>query len=198
VMVTCLEPDLASVSDGVVEGGPRADTERVVLRDGSNAVIRTLAAGDGAAIANWFANWFAGLGPETLYARLFVLLGWLGRTKSALTGVDRFDDEAIMLFAPDGVAVGIAHYVRVGNPGSAEVTVEVADAWQGRGIAGMLLERVAARARSVGIEQFTAVCLAGSHTTIHLLRRLGPITVKPSRAGLLDVRIDLSNARPNR
>ncbi|MGZ6563151.1 MAG: GNAT family N-acetyltransferase, partial [Solirubrobacteraceae bacterium] len=44
---------------------------------------------------------------------------------------------------------------------SAEVTVAVAEAWQGRGIATALLERVAASARAADIKQLTARCLAG-------------------------------------
>jgi GNAT superfamily N-acetyltransferase len=179
-------------SDGVGDGGSSADVERVVLRDGSSVVIRPLAAGDEAAIASWFTSWFAGLCAETLYARLFVLLQRLDpRTESTLTHVDRSDHEVITAFAPDGVTVGIARCLRVGKPGSAEVRVAVADDWQGRGIASMLLERVATRARSVGIEQLTAICLASNLTFIRLLSRLGATTVEPSDAGLVDIRIDL-------
>lgn len=190
-MLTGLEASVAR-SDGVGDGGSLGDVERVVLRDGSSVVIRRLAAGDEAAIAGWFTSWFAGLCAETLYARLFVLLQRLDpRTESALTHVDRSDHDVITAFAPDGVTVGIARCLRAGKPGSAEVTVAVADDWQGRGIASMLLERVATRARSVGIEQLTAICLAGNLTFIRLLSRLGATTVEPSDAGLVDVRIDL-------
>ena len=77
------------------DGGSRADVERLVLRDGSSVVIRLLATGDEAGIASWFTSCFAGLGAETLYARLFVLLEWLDRfTESALAGVDRFAPDA--------------------------------------------------------------------------------------------------------
>jgi hypothetical protein len=72
----------------------------------------------------------------------------------------------------------------------------VADSWRG-GIASMLLERVAARARSVGIEQLIAICLA-SHTVILLLSRLGPTTVGPSNAGVVELRIDLQSTHPDR
>ena len=62
----------------------------------------------------------------------------------------------------------------------------------------MLLERIATRARSVGIEQFIAMCLATNHTVIRLLSRLGPTTVGPSDAGVVEVRIDLTSTRPDR
>jgi hypothetical protein len=62
----------------------------------------------------------------------------------------------------------------------------------------MLLERVAARARSVGVDQVIAICLASSHAIIELLSRLGPTTVGPSDAGIVELRIDLARTRPDR
>jgi GNAT superfamily N-acetyltransferase len=184
------------VSAGLGDGGLRADVERLVLRDGSSVVIRLLATDDEAGIAGWFTSCFAGLGPETLYARLFVLLEWLDRfAKSALAGVDRLGLEPIAAFAPDGLTVGIARCLPVSKSGSAEVTVAVAEAWQGRGVATALLERVAVRARSVDIEQLTARCLASNDTLLRLLSRLGPTTVEPSSVGLVNVRIDLGQRR---
>ena len=73
------ETDTALMSAGGGDGGSQEDVERLVLRDGSSVVIRLLATGDEAGIASWFTSCFAGLGAETLYARLFVLLKWLDR-----------------------------------------------------------------------------------------------------------------------
>ncbi len=193
-MLTRFETELASISDRVGDAGSPTGVERVVLRDGSSAVIRPLAAGDEAAIANWFA----GLGAETRYVRFFVFLERLDRrTQSELARVDHFDNEAIAAVAPDGATVGVARYVRIGKSRSAEVAVAAPDSWRGRGIASMLLERVAVRARSVGIEQLIAICLA-SHTDILLLSRLGPTTVGPSNAGVVELRIDLQSTHPDR
>ena len=126
-----------------------------------------------------------------------MLLGRLDpRTEPALEGVGRFGHEAIMAFAADGVTVGIARYLRAGKPGSAEVTVTVADDWRGRGLANMLLERLAARARSVGIEQLSAICLAGDDGVIGLLSRLGATTVGPAVAGRVEIRIELTESEP--
>ena len=171
------------------------EVERLVLSDGSSVVIGPLAMGDEAGIASWFTSWFAGLGAETLYARLFVLLEWLdGFAESALAGMDRFAPDPIAVFAPDGVTVGIAGCVPVSKSASAEVRVAVAGAWQGRGITSALLERVAATARSVGIEQLTASCPASDDTLIRLLSQLGPTTVRASGVGLVNIRIDLGSA----
>jgi GNAT superfamily N-acetyltransferase len=177
------------------DGGSRVEVERLVLSDGSSVVIRQLAMGDEAGIASWFTRCFAGLSAATLHARLFVLLEWLNRfAESALAGTDRFAPDAFAVFAPDGVTVGIAGCVPVRRPASAELRVAVAEAWQGRGITSALLERVAATARSVGIEQLTASCPANDDALIRLLSRLGPTTVRASGAGLVNIRIDLGSA----
>jgi N-acetylglutamate synthase-like GNAT family acetyltransferase len=194
-MLTRFETEVASVSDGVGDAGSPTSIERVVLRDGSSVVIRPLAAGDEAAIASWFA----GLAAETRYARFFAFLEQLNhRTQSELARVDHVNHEAIEAVAPDGTTIGIARYIRVGKPTSAEVAVAVADAWRGRGIAGMLLERVAAKACAAGIEQLMAICLATNHTVIRLLSRLGPTSVGPSDAGVVELRIDLKSTRLDR
>ncbi len=192
-MLTRLETEFASISDGVGDAGSPTDIERVVLRDGSR--IRPLAAGDKAAIASWFT----GLGVETRSVRFFVSFAWLEcRAQSELARVDHFENQAIAAVAPDGATVGVARYLRSGKSRSVEVAVAVGDDWRGRGIVSMLLERVAARARSVGVDQFIAICLASSHAVIRLLSRLGPATVGPSDAGIVELRIDLASTRPDR
>ena len=197
-MTTRLEDERPSIDTDAQRAGDvgsAADAEGVILGDGSSVVIGPLAAGDEAAIASWFA----GLATETRYARFFAFLKQLDqRTRSELAHVDHFDHEAIAALAPDGATVGIARYIRIGESRSAEVAVAVADAWRGRGIAGMLLERVAARARAAGIRQFLAICVASNDTVIRLLSRLGPTAIGPSDAGLVELRIDLISTRPDR
>ena len=122
--------------------------EQVLLRDGSCVVIRPLASGDAIAIDTWFA----GLGPETRYARFLARVKWLdSRTRSELAHVDHRDHEAITAVAADGTTIAIARYLRVPQPGEAEVAVAVADRWRGRGIASLLLRRIAVRARAADI-----------------------------------------------
>lgn len=215
-MLTRFETEFASISDGVGGPGSRTDIERVLLRDGSGVVIRPLASGDeavevmactgpGAMVAPLqsitpkaaIASWFSGLGVETRHARFLGSLDRLDRRMlSELAGVDHVDHEAIAAIARDGTTVGIARYIRI-RPRRAEVAVAVGDEWRGRGIASMLLERLAARARSAGIEQLIAICLASNHTVIRLLIRLGPTRIGPSDAGVVEFRIDLTSARPD-
>ena len=170
-------------------GGWTVDGECVILRNGVSVWIGPLATGDESSIASWFA----GLGPETRYARFFSPLKRLDRRlQSALAQVDHVDHEAIAARAWDRTTVGIARYIRFGQSRTAEVAVAVADDWTGRGIATILLDRVAMRACAVGIEHLAAVCLVRNDRMIRLFRQLGGTTVGPSIAGIVEVSIDLT------
>ena len=182
-MVTRSESKCGSISTGAQSGGYgglTADAERVILRNGSTVVIRPLAAGDEAAIARWFA----GLSAETRHARFFGFLEQLDRrTESALARVGHFNHEAIAALVADGTTVGIARYLRPAGAGRRARGCG-GRRLAGSGIARVLLERIATRARSVGIEPFTVMCLATNNTVVRLLSRLGPTAVGPSDAGL--------------
>lgn len=193
-MCAC-RPDRGESAEAAVglagAAGSGADEERAVLRDGSTVVIRPLVSGDEAAIAAWFE----GLGPETRYARFLAGVSRLNdRTRSELARVDHRDREALTAVAADGAVVGIARYARLPEPGTAEVAVAVADRWRGRGIASLLLQRIAARARAEDIYCLTALCLRSNTAILRLLARLGPMTTDVSAPGVLEVRIDLRRA----
>lgn len=179
-------PQAAPAMAGLAAEYP--DAERVALRDGSVVVIRPLAAGDVAAIAVWFE----GLGEETRHARFLAGVNRLDdRTRWQLAHVDHWDHEALTAVTADGVTAGIARYIRLLEPETAEVAVAVADRWRGRGIASLLLQRIAARARAADIRCFTALCLRSNTAILRLLGRLGTMTTTASAAGVVEVWIDL-------
>jgi len=191
-MATQVAAGTVRVPCGVGADGSAGEAERAILRDGSSVMILPLAVGEEASIIDRFASRFAGLSPETLYARLLSLLQLIDpRLDSRLKHVDRRDHGAITALCPDGVVVGIARFLRVEEATTAELTITVSNPWRRRGLASLLLERVAASARSAGIEHLTARCLASELTLIQLLSRLGPTIVDRSGAGRVDVRIQL-------
>lgn len=160
----------------------------VVLGNGERIVIRPLAAGDARSVTQWFDS----LSSETRYQRFLAPMKQLSRRLlTDLAGVDHLDREAISAVAPDGTTIGIARYSRTNGSCTAEVAVAVADEWRGLGIATVLLDVVAERARASGIERFVAFCLARNHKAIRTLSKLGPTTVSPADAGIVDVLIDL-------
>lgn len=165
-----------------------AGEERVVLRDGSVAVLRPLLAGDVAAITAWFE----GLGEETRYSRFLAGIKRLDdRTCSQLAQVDHWDHEALTAVMADGALAGISRYIRLPEPRTAEVAVAVTDRWRGRGIASLLLRRIAARAQAAGICCLTAHCLSSNAAILRLLRCLGTMTTTPAGPGVVEIRIDL-------
>jgi RimJ/RimL family protein N-acetyltransferase len=165
-----------------------AGEERVVLRDGSVAVIRPLVAGDVAAITAWFE----GLGEETRYARFLAGVKRLDdRTRSQLAQVDHWDHEALTAVMTDGAIAGISRYIRLPESRTAEVAVAVTDRWRGRGIASLLLRRIAARAQAAGICCLTAQCLSSNTAILRLLSRLGTMTTILAGPGVVEIWIDL-------
>jgi RimJ/RimL family protein N-acetyltransferase len=177
-----------STAESASAGASTAHQERVVLRDGSMIIVRPLAAGDVGAIATWFDS----LGPETRYARFLApITGLSDQLRTRLAEVDHHNHEALTAVTVDGSTVGIARYIRQAEPGTAEVAVAVADQWRGRGIASLLLQRIAARARAADIHCMTALCLTSNTAILRLLRRLGPMTASEPDAGVVEVRIDI-------
>jgi GNAT superfamily N-acetyltransferase len=69
--------------------------------------------------------------------------------------VDHHDHEALRaLDAETGDGVGVARYIRLHSSSAAEASVAVIEAWQGRGLRGVLLERLAAPTWAEGVERF--------------------------------------------
>lgn len=142
------------------------------LRDGSRVTLRSIAAEDKQLLAAAFER----LSATSRYRRFFTYMKELGAGQLAyLTEVDHHDHEAIIAIdSASGEAVGIARYIRLA-PGSqvAEVAIVVIDEWHGRGVARVLLRRLASRARQEGVRQFAAEVKVENPTAIEVLRGIG-------------------------
>src|SRR5437763_8527886 len=128
----------------------------ITLDDGSSIVIRPIQAGDRDLLARMFER----LGHEARRAR------FRGRVESLseedldyLTDVDQYRHDALVAVdASTHEGVGVARYVRLpGRRELAEVAVEVADDWRRRGLATTLLIELTERARSAGVERYSAI-----------------------------------------
>jgi RimJ/RimL family protein N-acetyltransferase len=153
-------------------GGPgRAAGGRVVLRDGSNVVIRQVHRSDAPLLADGFAR----LSPESRRLRFLRRKDELSAAELRyFTDVDHHDHEALgALDHAAGRGVGVARYVRdADDPHAAEIAVTVVDDWQGRGLGTELLAQLSGRARAAGIRRFTALVSADNAAMTALLRRL--------------------------
>ena len=143
----------------------------VSLRDGSRVFVRPVEPSDRALLEQGFER----LGPESRYRRFFSPVKRLSEQQlDYLTRIDHHDHEALLAIDErTGEAVAVARYVRVGN-GLAEPAIAVIDDWQGRGLAGPLLELLSRRAREEGVRRFAAPILAENHAAVAVFERLGP------------------------
>lgn len=162
------------------------DGERVELRDGSIVVVRPLEPTDSALVEYEFAN----LSAVNRYRQF---LPERPEGSGAIAAVDA-DHFALGAIDPGtGAGVGLARYVRrAADPARATVAVIVVDAWQGRGLATRLLERLAGQARANAIERFDAHMLAGDTSTERMLARVGTLEAVEHRNGVLDVTVRLA------
>ena len=142
-------------------GGMLAAEERedVVLRDGSTLRLRPTTPRDEGALIEFFE----GLSPDSRHLRFQgairidarVVAPFLyGDGRETLSLIGELADE-------DGTAhvIALGTFIRLRDPGRAEVAFTVADEFQRRGIGSRLLERLAAHARAEGVQRFVAQVL---------------------------------------
>jgi RimJ/RimL family protein N-acetyltransferase len=154
----------------------RDDGVLIELRDGDIVRLRPIRPEDKPRLLEAFER----LGTGSRYRRFLAHKKELSVDELAwLTEVDHHDHEAIAALDPqtdDGI--GVARYVRLPDrPDAAEAAVTVVDDWQGRGVGGLLLRRLAQRAREERIREFHATLLTDNRAMLALFRRLGALRV---------------------
>jgi RimJ/RimL family protein N-acetyltransferase len=152
-----------------VEG---AAEERVELRDGAVVIVRPVRPED----RELFVAGFERMSPESRYRRFFMHKQKLtDRELDMFTNLDHEHAEAIGAIDPvTGEGAGVARLHRhEDDPTVAEAAVTVVDDWQGRGLGGVLLDRLVARARELGVERFDASLLTSNRAMLRLFEQLG-------------------------
>ncbi len=152
--------------------------ERLTLPDGGEVIVRPTRIEDAALLLQGFQRDFS---DTSRYQRFLSSKNALSpRELEYFTDVDHDRHEAFGALDPaTGAGVGIARFVRErAGSRSAEAAVAVADAWQGRGVGGALLARLAERASEMGVDEFTASLLATNRAVLALFSRLGRMEVR--------------------
>ena len=146
----------------------------IALRDGSTVRVRPIRSADEAAVLEFLR----GLSEESRALRFFSAASNLDADARRAVDVDYTDSYAIVATAgADGAVVGEADYVRC-RPGAAEIAFAVADGYQGRGLATILLAHLADAAEQSGIDTFTAEVLPVNSRMIEVFRESGfPVKV---------------------
>ncbi len=170
-----------------------ADAHDVLLRDGRTLRLRPPRAADVDAVVEFFS----GLSERSFYQRFhgapqisrrlaepFLDPDWNDRGSYAGVVAGAGGDERI---------VALAGYVRLRDPSTAEVAFAVADELQGYGLGTRLLEQLARRARSAGIERFVAEVMPDNSAMVRVFEDAGFDVERELEGGVLEVRFEIGS-----
>jgi GNAT superfamily N-acetyltransferase len=167
---------------------PRTTT--VTLRDGARVELARMQPSDAGRLDRFHHT----LSIETTHFRFFSVHPELSPTELHwFTHVDHRDREAIVALNGEDI-VGVARFDRIAGTSDAEVAFVVADSWQGRGLGGILLRHLEARARRVGIRRLVAQTLASNQRMLAVFRHCGLPVAQRFEDGVINVTIDLGRA----
>ena len=125
---------------------------------------------------------FHGLPLRARYDRFMAAMGHLPPDLvKRFTNVDYVSHVALVAetFAGgDETVVAEARYACGADPAVAEFAVSVAEEWQGRGLASLLLGKLLCRAASAGIGRVVGETLATNAPMLHLARKAGFTTTR--------------------
>src|SRR5499427_9001522 len=164
---------------------------RIVLRDGSTATLRMTAADDREALRRFFHT----LSPESRRRRFFSFADpadALIETFCASSDPSR-QATFVALRQLEGELrpIAVGSYVNLGN-GAAEAAFAVADAFQGKGLGTILLERLAALAADHGFRRFEAMVLPDNASMLEVFQESGFEIRSKSEHGAVTVLLSLS------
>lgn len=162
----------------------------VVLADGGVAHLRPIQPTDGDALVRFHAA----LSDRSRYFRFFSPHPRLStREVERFTTVD-MTDRVALIAEVEGEILGVGRFDRRPGADDAEVAFVVADAHQGRGVATVLLEYLAAMARERGITLFTAEVLPNNRAMLNVFASVGFEGTRTFGDGVMHVDMLLSGA----
>jgi acetyl coenzyme A synthetase (ADP forming)-like protein len=150
-----------------MDAGVWVEPEDAVLKDGTTVRIRVALPEDLSRIEDYLV----GLSRESRRLRFGSETIDVARVAAAAARTDLPDHLTLLALrgGGDGSVVGGAQLFRVASE-RAEMSVSVADALQGHGLGTLLIERLAAAARAIGISTLVAIVYPENHRMIDLLR----------------------------
>ncbi|HEU6445895.1 MAG TPA: GNAT family N-acetyltransferase, partial [Gaiellaceae bacterium] len=154
----------------------------VILRDGTTLRLRPPVAGDTGALIDFFA----GLSRESTYYRFHGFPTVNEKLVSTFVEPD-WHESGHLVGELEGRIIALASYVRLRDPAAAEVAFVVADDFQRRGIGTRLLEQLAERAATVGIERFVAEVLSENIQMLHVFEAVGFAIRRTLESGTVEV-----------
>jgi acyl-CoA synthetase (NDP forming)/RimJ/RimL family protein N-acetyltransferase len=157
----------------------------VALADGGTAHVRPIRPDDGERVAAFHER----QSPESIYYRFFSPRPRLSaREIERFTNVDYVDRMAFVALLGDDL-IGVARYDRQPARRDAEVAFFTDDVHAGRGLATVLLEYLAAAARDVGIQGFTAQVLPQNRRMLSVFKQAGFAVTSRFSDGVVEVEL---------
>lgn len=141
----------------------------VVLRDGAAAHLRPVAPDD----AERMARMHASQSDSSIYLRYFTYKSSLTEKElKRFTSVDHVDRVSLVVLLDEEI-IGVGGYDRIEGTNEAEVSFNISDDHQGRGLGSILLEHLAAAGREHGIERFSAEVLPENRKMLTVFSEAG-------------------------
>jgi RimJ/RimL family protein N-acetyltransferase len=166
------------------------------LKDGRAVTVRAIRADDRRRLGEAFAK----LEPGSVYTRFFSHRGQPSDEElRAAVEVDFETTVALVVTVPEGegdeTIIGAGRYVLHGRPGAggeAEVAFTVEEAYQGQGIAGLILAHLAQIARQQRVTELTAEVLPGNRGMLKVFARSGLPMRQSTEDGVVHVALSLA------
>ena len=160
----------------------------VVLTDGGTAHIRPIRPDDLEQLRALHAR----LSPESIYYRFFSPIPTVPEPQlHRLAEVD-YRDRFALVAELDAQVVAVVRYDRKDDDTGAEVALVVEDDQQKRGLATVMLEHLAAVARSNGIERFDAEILPDNRRMLDVFHHAGFAVTSHFDDGVIDISFPLA------
>jgi acetyltransferase len=143
--------------------------DEVVLRDGTRVKIRPIRPED----ADRENRFFDGLSDRSRYQRFMQYLPHLPpRMLARFTQLD-YDRELALVGVVGGEFIAVGRFSPNADGATAEFALVVGDAWQGKGLGRILLQRLKEEARKAGYQALYGIIMEANHDMLDLARRLG-------------------------
>ena len=141
----------------------------VVLRDGAAAHLRPVGPGDAPRLQRMHET----QSDSSIYLRYFTYKSSLtDKELDRFTNVDHLNRVSLVVLLDEEI-IGVGGYDRIDQTPEAEVSFNISDQHQGRGLGSVLLEHLAAAGREHGIERFSAEVLPENRKMLTVFSEAG-------------------------